>query len=101
MGIVVSLREFVDHMDAGGDEISVCLNRRTGEFLEMTDEEIAAAESDDPADDERLPDWQRELLPLVREAISSDDWLALPSKFDLDEYRIMDAFCSSREDDAL
>ena len=101
MSIVVSLREFVDHMDVGNDEISAYVNRCTGEYLGMTDEDIAAAENDDPAGDESLPDWQRELMPKIREAISSDDWLALPSKFDFDEYRIMEEFCSSREDEAL
>jgi hypothetical protein len=94
MGIVVFLREFVDQMDVPV-EASVYLNRLTGKYLAMTDEDIAAAESDDPADDESLPDWQRELMSEIREAIASDDWLALPSKFDIDEYRIMEAFSSS------
>ncbi len=84
MSIVVSLRKFIDEMDVFIDEVSVCLNRRTGEFLSMSDEEIAAAEDDD---DDSEP------LPKIREALNSDDWLALPSKFDFDEYRIMEGFC--------
>jgi hypothetical protein len=98
MSIVVSLREFVDEMDTMGDGWLVYLNRRTGEFLSTSEEGRAAAEEED---DDDLPDWLREELPRIREAMTSEDWLGLPSKFDLDEYRIMEHFCDSLEDPVL
>jgi Uncharacterised protein family (UPF0158) len=98
MSVVVSLHAFVEEMDTFGDECHVYLHRRTGEFLSTTDEEQALAEKSDDAD---VPDWQREVLPKVREALSSDDWLPLPSRFELDEYRIMERFCCSVADNTL
>jgi hypothetical protein len=78
-------------MDTFG-ECRVFLNRRTGEFLPVTDDDVSAA---DEEDDEYVPEWQRDVLPKIREALRSDEWLSLPSKFELDEYRIMEDFCGT------
>ena len=98
MPLPVSLKEFVDEMDTFGHDFDVYLNRRTGEFVTASADDRAAAEGDE---DDDLPDWQRAVLPKVRAALSSDDWLALPSKHDLDEYDIMRRFCSSLSDEVL
>jgi hypothetical protein len=95
MSIVVSLGEFVNQMDTFGDQMEVYFNRRTGEYLTVTEEDRSAVEEDTDAD---LPDWQREILPKVREAISSADWLPLPSRYEFDEYRIMERFCGTLTD---
>jgi hypothetical protein len=98
MPIPVSLREFVGEMDTFGDEMVVYLNRRTGEFVTVTDEDRAAVEEEDDTD---LPDWQREVLPKIREALTSDDWLPLPSRYDFNEYRIMENFACTLTDATL
>jgi hypothetical protein len=98
MSCTVSLREFVGELDMLSEEVDVYLNRKTGEFLPMTDEEAAAVEEGDETD---LPDWQQETIPKVREALASDDWFPLPSKWDLDEYRIMRDFCGTIADETL
>ena len=98
MSCIVSLREFVNEMESFSDEHVVYLNRRTGEFLGATEEERAAVEDEE---DEDLPEWQSELVPKIREALSSDDWLELPLKFDIDEYAIMRGFCATLADETL
>jgi hypothetical protein len=98
MSFAVSLRDFVNEMDTFDDEWRVFLNRRTGEFLTTSPEDRAAVEGEDDAD---LSTEERELLPKVREAMSSDDWLLLPSKFELNEYRIMERFCGTIADATL
>ena len=40
-------------------------------------------------------------VPKVREALASDDFLPLPSKFDINEYRIMERFCHQVADPAI
>lgn len=97
MSLPVSLRKFVAEMDLFG-EGRAFLSRRTGEILAATDDDLAAAEGEDDAD---VPEWQQEVLPKIREALTSDDWLALPSKFDLDEYGIMEDFCRTVADATL
>jgi hypothetical protein len=44
---------------------------------------------------EDLPEWQRELLPKLREAVDSDRWLVLPDRFDIHEWSIMERFSRS------
>jgi hypothetical protein len=98
MPAIISLRTFVDEMDAMSDESQVYLNRHTGEFLHANEEMLTAAEG---SDDGKSPEWMRADLPTVREAIESEDWLELPSRFDIDEYRIMRDFCGTLEDKTL
>lgn len=95
----VSLRAVAAEMDVPNDEWTAYLNRRTGELITVTDEEAQAVE--DEAAAEELPDWQTEQLPKVREALASDDFLALPSKIDINEYGIMKRFCGQVEDPGL
>ncbi len=97
MPCTVSLGNFVFEMESFSDEHIVYFNRITGEFLGTTDEDRSLAERED--DDDDVPQWQRELLPKVREAMSSDDWLELPGGFDIDEYAIMRDFCATLADD--
>ena len=52
-------------------------------------------------DDEFIPDWQREALPKVREVLESDDFVALPDKFEIHKYSIMERFCLSLSDEGL
>lgn len=68
------------------------LHRRTGEVVIVQQEDARHAE--DP-DDASLPDWHREMLATVREVLAGDEWLELPSRFDIDPYRIMERFCFS------
>jgi hypothetical protein len=39
-----------------------------------------------------MPAWQREAVTEARCILESDDWLELPSKFDIHEWEIMDQF---------
>jgi hypothetical protein len=88
--VVVSLDDVVMEMDLPNDDWSAYLNRRTGELVTVTDEDQGLVEGEEDTED--LPDWQRERLPKVREALESDEFLPLPSKFDIHEYRIMERF---------
>jgi hypothetical protein len=94
--LTVSLRAVAAEMDLPNDAWTAYINRRTGELITVTDEESRAVENGDDADD--LPDWQAEHLPKVREALASDDFLPLPSKFDIHEYSIMRRFCEQVAD---
>ena len=83
MRAIVSIKDVVDEMDIPSDEHSAFLNRRTGELVTLSDEEISAAEEDDNVDEN--PEWQQEMIIKAKEVIISDDYLLLPSKFDIHE----------------
>ena len=93
MPAVVALREVVDHLNMVGDESSAYLNKTTGELILLSDEELSAAEEQEELED--YPEWQRVMIQKAREVLDSDDYLELPSKFDIHEYRIMEEFCRS------
>src|SRR5215475_1773361 len=99
MSAVVLLRYVLDELSILTDEATVYLNRKTCELFTVTDEYAQLLEDED--DTKEIPEWQRELLPKVREILDSEDWLALPTKFDLHEYAIMEGFCKSIENQAL
>lgn len=103
----VSLRAVVAEMDVLNEEWTAYVNRLTGELITVTDEDARAAEDevdeeiDEEFDDDEFPDGETDELAKVREVLASEDFLALPSKFDIDEYGIMERFCEQVEDPGL
>ena len=97
MTVTVKLSEIVEALDSAAEEQAYHLDKRTGEIVLLTDEEIQAADDDDPMSD--YPDWQRELILKAREVLlEPQHFLELPDKFDVDEYRMMEDFCLQFED---
>jgi hypothetical protein len=99
MTSVVRLQNVVDEMDAVSDEHHAYLNRQTGELVTICNEEIRAIEEDHDLAD--YPDWQQEAIQKTSQILDCDDYLPLPSKFDIDEYSIMQRFCDEVEDAEL
>ena len=99
MAVTVKLKDIIEGMEFQSDEGSSHLNTTTGEVVYITDEEVRAAEDETPLD--QFPEWQHEVIRLAKEFIESDDYLELPTKFDIHEYRIMERFCLSVDDDDM
>ncbi len=81
-------------------ECIVFLDLVTGNIVSVSDEELRAAQGEHLLDD--YPYWQHELIDLARDI--EDDvgrYIALPTRFDIHEYSIMENFCLSLEDDRL
>ena len=95
----VKLTDIIEGMDFQSDEQSAFLNLTTGEVVSVTDEELRAAENDEPLED--FPDWQHDAIRIAREIVETDHYLPLPDKFEINEYRIMERFCLSREDEDM
>jgi Uncharacterised protein family (UPF0158) len=98
MPIPVKLSDVVDQMDMLSDEASAYLNRRTGEMVYVSEESRHAAEDEDECDD--LSDWEREVMPEIKEALESEDYLVLPGKYEIHEWSIMEQFAQSVDDEA-
>ena len=96
---VIRLEDVAQELDAVSDESSVYLNVHTGEFVMLSEEELIAAE--EGADLENFPEWQREAIEKAGEVLYNDDYVSLPSKFEIHEYSIMERFCYAVEDEAL
>ena len=96
MTLPVSLQAVIDEMDTFGDEFHPYLNPLTGELVTLRDEEIQAAEQDEALDDDS--EWEPDEIQTARDVVSSADDVPLPSKFEIDEYAIMQRFCCAVED---
>ena len=96
----VSLKSVVNEMDVISDDVTAYINKKTGELCAVSEEEANIIEAGNEGDD-FIPDWQREILPKVREVLESDDFVALPDQFEIHEYSIMERYCLSLSDEGL
>lgn len=96
MAAKVSLKLVVEELDALTDETSAYLNRETGELYALGEEVAALVE--DAVDPAELPGWLVDEAPKIREVLESEDWLPLPTRFDIHEWAIMDGFARSIAD---
>lgn len=98
MAKVISLRDIVEAIEMQSDESESYLDPATGEIVLVTEEERHLAE-ESRADDPNLPEWQRQLIPKVRQALESDHLLCLPDRRDIHEWEIMRRFSDAQEDE--
>jgi len=94
---MVKISDVVREMDMQSDTLTVYMNKRTGEFVGVTDDDEMALEVD--ALDDELPEWQSESLRKAKEALESDDFVPLPDRFEVHEWDIMRRFCSTVENE--
>jgi hypothetical protein len=95
----VKLSDLIEGMDFQSDERSSFLNLTTGEVVSITDEELRAAENDEPLED--FPEWQHDAICIAGEIIETDHYLPLPDRFEINEYRMMERFCFSVDDENM
>ena len=98
MALVVSLRDFVGEMQILSDEAHTYINKLTGELITITADDIAMTESEEQEDSF---EWQDEIIQVTKNVLSSDDYLKIPSKFDIHEYEIVEKFCLSIPDESI
>ena len=100
MAIRVKLNDIIEGLEFQSDESSWFLNKKSGEVVLMTDYAMRAAEDDEPLED--MDDWERNLVAIAREIIAeTGQYISLPSKFDIDEYSIVERFCMSLDNQKI
>ena len=93
MGVRVSLKDILEAMDFQLDEITAYLHRPTGRVVTVSDEAIRAAEQGDDSFVEPL-----ELADARGILARGEDYLPLPDRFEIDEYRMMERFAAGMAD---
>ncbi|MBA7522809.1 hypothetical protein ES705_14929 [subsurface metagenome] len=100
MAIRVKLDDIIDGMECQSDESSSFLNKKTGEVVLISDYEMQAAEDDELLED--IPDWEQDQVRIAREILAATgQYISLPSKFDIDDYSIMERFCMSLDNQKI
>jgi hypothetical protein len=92
MATSVSLDELIDALEAQSDSLFPYLDRETGEVLLISEESLSLSEGE-PDEIELLPDWQKEEAKLAVLIETTDRYLALPGRFEVNEWNIMNEFC--------
>ena len=100
MAIRLKLNDIIEGLEFQSDESSSFLDKTTGKVVLISDYEISAAEDGDPIED--FPDWEQDLVRIAKEIVDeTGNYIDLPTKFDINEYSIMEKFCLSLNDSEM
>ena len=93
------LKDIVDKLDCLTDSWKIYYNKKTGKITEIQLEYLAIAEELDEEDDiGEYADWEQESIKEAIDIIENwHDYIKLPDKYEIHEYRIMENFCYSIE----
>ena len=95
----LKLQDLIDAISLQFDDSNQLLDRNTGEIFLVSDEDMRLAENiHQDSDLSDLPDWQKETLRLARDVIMQEGtgkYIEIPTKWQINEYRIMEKFCST------
>ena len=98
MNIKVKLDDITNALEFQSEEGGVYLDKSTGQVVILSEEDFYAAREGNPIED--YPDWQHNHILFARRVENEDvNLIALPSKFDIHEYHIMEEYCYSIEDE--
>jgi hypothetical protein len=103
IAVPVKLSDIVNSISFQTDESSYYLNRETGDIIHVMNQEFRAAEEEDDSSKELygLEDEQIEIANDILADELQQKYIALPDKFDIHEYNIMERFCLSIEDEDI
>jgi hypothetical protein len=96
----VRLNDIVDALEMEMDQFSSFLNLDTGQVETLSHDLLHEAEE---AGDEEpdLPEWQKPEWKIARRIVSTKRFLALPSKFEVHEWEIMQDFSHSVDSESM
>jgi hypothetical protein len=96
----VKLESVIEELQMMFDDQRSFFNIKTGEIALISNEELKFAEEEKLIED--YPGWQQENINIAIEIILEEDiWIPLPSKYDVNEYEIMERFCLSIENNKI
>jgi hypothetical protein len=98
MGIPVSLKQVAEELEALPEGWTAYVHRETSELYSFSDEEAALAEGGEEEGEDRRADWEIESVAKAREVLDSEAWIALPGKFEINEWEIMRDFAQTQTD---
>ena len=95
------LSDIVDALEMQFDELSSFLDRETGQVETLSNDLLHEAEESGDHEGQDLPDGEEEEWKLAKRIVSTDRFVALPSKFDVHEWSIMEDFARSVQSDTI
>jgi hypothetical protein len=100
MNTPVNLNAILQALEMATDEATSYLNKKTGE-VEFVQNDFMRAAEENKKPPEWYGEWERDQFKLAQEILASDNYLSLPSKWDVHEWDIMREFCESLDDEEM
>jgi hypothetical protein len=94
------LDDLIDALEEQSDSLFAFLDQQTGEVFLISEESLALTEAD-PETIAMLPDWQKEEALRAVLIETTDRYLPLPDRFDVNEWNIMSEFCHEVKQDHI
>ena len=97
MSIQVKLKDIIEEMEIQFEESRSLLNITTGEIVLVTLEDLRAVEDEKTFD--HLPEWEQENRMIAIDVVENfENYIELPTKYEVNEYEIMEDFCLTVSD---
>lgn len=97
----VKLSDLILTLDLPSEEYRTYIDRKTGAVVSVEETMLSQLEDGEEEDLGDLPEWQKQEYEVAKE-IAGDDgsrFISPPDKFDFHEYRVMEKFIRSIDDD--
>jgi hypothetical protein len=92
MPIPVAIDLLAEELEGLPDGGKLYLHRETGEHLLVLDHDLGIIEDGRENEEEFEWPWEGNGLQKLIEIVTTDQWIRLPTKFDIHEWRIMQRF---------
>jgi hypothetical protein len=96
MPVTVRPKDIVDALQMQFDELPSFVDLDTGQVETISRDLLGEAEEPAEEDDEEYPEWE-----LAKRIVSTDRFVELPTKFDVNEWEIMQEFSDSVESERI
>jgi hypothetical protein len=95
------LSELISALDMPTEEFRTYFDRKTGALVSVEDRMLSGLEDGEAEDTDDFADWQKEEYETAREIVADDRsrFIPPPDKFEFHEYRVMEEFVRSVEDE--
>jgi hypothetical protein len=92
MSIQIKLKYIIEEMEIQFEESRSLLNITTGEIVLVTSEDLRTVEDEKPFD--HLHEWEQENRMIAIDVVENfENYIELPTKYEVNEYEIMENFC--------
>lgn len=92
MGNLLKLQDLIEEMDSQIDGYYTVVNKENGQIISVS-EDILRKVEDDEIDRDSHPDWEQDVIDNAINIVENEEnYATIPSRFDIDEYSIMEDF---------
>ena len=93
----VKIQVIIEELEMQFEESRTFLSIKAGEIISVTSENLRAAEEEEPFD--HLPEWEQEDRKVAIDVVENfENYKELPTKYEVNEYEIMENFCLTVSD---